>query len=76
MTHTQEALKGFFTAYMPGMLRIIEDTWVNSREDLILFLEESINSGVLPTWTLSYFNDMLDRAKTTPHEYTDPWKIL
>lgn len=74
--HSPLTLEIFFAQYMPAMKRVIEDYWVNNREELVLFLNDCLCSGIMDGWMASYFQDMLTRAKTAPHTYTDPWTVL
>lgn len=74
--HDVRALEAFFTQYMPGVKHIIEDYWINSREELASFLRDCLICGVGDSWMGPYFSDLLAHTESAPHSYTNPWQVL
>lgn len=70
-----KSLEMFFSQYLPGMKVVIEDYWENNKEELVKFLDECIEYGV-SDWMTPHFELMREWAKTAPHNYTNPWKVL
>ena len=70
-----DTLEKFFT-FMPATKRLIQDLWGADRPELIALLAEYMNVMGSNAYGYQYFADMAEHARTAPHSYTDPWKIL
>lgn len=73
---TAKELEEFFTEYMPCMKGVIEQMWVEDREDLKKFLQECYTSSFVDTWMTPQFYDMYMLSSTAGHSYTSPWDVL
>lgn len=71
-----KSLEIFYTQYLPGFKRVIEDYWARDRNELIALLSDCVTSKSMPSWMDPYFLDTLQLAKTASHEYTNPWEVL
>ena len=74
--HDPKSLEAFYLQYLPTFKAVIEEYWNTDRKELVAFLSDCVSSESMPSWMNPYFLDTLQRAKTVPHTYTDPWATM
>lgn len=69
-------LEDFFARNMPATKALIENLWNSDRIELIEVLNEYLRMMGSDAYGWSYIHNLRELAKTVPHEYTNPWKVM